>query len=335
MSDTSTPWFYGNTAQEEIDLINKQYADAAKVISGTDYTGQAAAANARAKANLDRYIRESQAYTQNRKNAVLDAYRGLGQQTVGAGRDISGRGLEISDEINRLYETLANTNAATMQRANAASAQNMAGGLVPLSGEAATMAQTLPSYGSNLANYLTAQTGISGASMYDLAAAQQQQGMSYAQNYVDQVNSALAKMRFDAEREAAARMAAAGNASRSKLAELELQRLAAVGELELDAARQARKSRGLAQSMYQYAPQISKTFKDDEVKKLLLQLGMGKEEMEAGDPTRANLNTYLASYLRQAAVENPYLYQSIVMDSAGSPRELLAQQIFQNYNQGS
>lgn len=331
MADFKLPWWQNTEESQAAQQdIRDYYNTLREQVSTQNYGGAASAANAREAAALDRFAAGQTAYGTNRANAVRAAGRDIAKQYAGTGRDIAGRGLSLSDEIDQLYSTLASSNAAAMQQANMASPQNVVGGLAPVSGAAATMQQTVPAYGSNLANYLSTQTGIGAASMYDLASAQQEQANAFAQNYIDQINSAIAKMRFDAEQRAIARIAAAGSARANALDALNLQEAQELADLRRQSSQLYRTGERQARQLYDLAAEFAAARfpkgQEDKLRAELIALGEPKDVVEKVD--RDLLLTFFENYLREAAVQDPTRFQGMVDTRLGSPLDILLSRSF-------
>lgn len=309
-SEGALPWQrqIGGQYVSDVGALDRYYnrsvADLEKSLA--DQEAAALAANAQARASLDRYIAQRQAYGQNRRNAILGAYGNLTQSTVGRGADVAQRGSDLAREIEQLYSQLAATNAETYANANMGAPGMEVGGLAPISGEAAAMMQTIPATGSNLADYLQSAAGIDASSMYDLGRAQGEQGIAYAQNYIDRLNAALAEERYRAEREAAARLGAVGSARSNALAQLNALRNQMLYEQELTRGTEAAKA---VQGIRDLRGLVGGAFEGgfvSDTEKLAKRLGIQDEYNEAKDQLGEDAaNNYVKQTFRSFAVENP------------------------------
>lgn len=309
-----TPWWSteltGKPSQESLAASERYFNERKKLLEETGAMNRqrASAAAAQSRANFERYAQGRKAYGENRRGQILGDWRNLTQQYVGGGRNLAEAGDVLASDIDRMYADLANRQVAAYNQANQPSVDNTVGGLRPVSGEAAMAGQMLPATGSNLGTYLEQQFGVRGAGLYDLARAQQEQGMSYAQNYIDQILSEIEAERYANEQRAASMVGSANAALEQALLENELMQIESLYGTEglyTEAARDLATARGSARGGRAMADRLLQigAIKPSDYNKYLKIFGVNTSDMS--DLTKRSV---LGSELRNLATQDPRVF---------------------------
>jgi hypothetical protein len=169
--------------------------------------------NQQEQAALRNYWNNLNQYGQNRSAALRDMFSGVSAARARAGQSTERAGTNLAADIENLYARLGAQTAQPMMAEGSPTA-----GLAPASGAMATAAQTVPAEGANLANFLAAATGAEARNIYDIAAAQAQQGTSLSQNFLDALTMAEQQAILEQRNRAAARIAQAQQAAAAQSA---------------------------------------------------------------------------------------------------------------------
>lgn len=176
---------------------------------GQSYADQAAAVNAQQQSDLDKYLGTYGQYSQNQAQTILDEFNKIAAESQALAAATRQRGQETASEIDRLYQDYADNAAAAYAGEGLATPASEVSGMVPVSGEAATQAQTVPTYGQSIADYLGREANIAGTGYEALGASQRAQGAGMSQGMRDRYQLLDAQMRYAAAQEAAQRLAGA------------------------------------------------------------------------------------------------------------------------------
>ena len=193
---TATP---SMTAEEAAALYDKYFGG-----GGGGGVSAATGLNRQEEQILRDYWNSVTQYGQNRAQALGDMFSGVSAARARAGQSTERGGTNLAADIENLYSRLGAQASQPMAATGSPTA-----GLAPVSGEMATAAQTIPSEGANLANYLAAATGAEARNIYDIAAAQALQGAGMTQGFMDTLYMAEQAAIADQRNRAAARIAQA------------------------------------------------------------------------------------------------------------------------------
>jgi hypothetical protein len=173
------------------------------------YEQQAANLNAQQQSALDRYLGGYGKYSENQAKAILDEFNKIAADSAALAGATRQRGQDTASEMDRLYQDYADNAAALYAGEGLATPASEVSGMVPVSGEAATQAQTVPTYGQSIADYLGREANIAGTGYEALAASQRAQGAGMSQGMRDRYQLLDLEMRNAAAQEAANRLAGA------------------------------------------------------------------------------------------------------------------------------
>jgi hypothetical protein len=190
-----------------------------KYFGSTGGGGGGAAASALGEQELQilrNYWNTLNQYGTNRAQALNEMFSGVSAARARAGQAVERGGTNLAADIENLYSRLGAQASQPMMAPGSPTA-----GLAPVSGPAATAAQTIGSEGGNLADFLASATGSEARNIYDIASAQALQGAGMTQGFLDMLTMAkqeqLARQRsINAQRVAQANAAAAANASAAR-----------------------------------------------------------------------------------------------------------------------
>jgi hypothetical protein len=173
------------------------------------YEQQAANLNAQQQSALDKYLGGYGKYSENQSKAILDEFNKIAADSAALAGATRQRGQDTASEMDRLYQDYADNAAALYAGEGLATPASEVSGMVPVSGEAATQAQTVPTYGQSIADYLGREANIAGTGYEALAASQRAQGAGMSQGMRDRYQLLDLEMRNAAAQEAANRLAGA------------------------------------------------------------------------------------------------------------------------------
>jgi hypothetical protein len=170
------------------------------------YSGAASGLNATEAAEIERYWRDLQQYGGNRAELLRNMFKGMSAAQARAGAATERGGQQLAADIEALYSQLGADVAGLSADAVAG---GPTGGLVPVSGAAATAPVEMQATGGNLADFLERSTGAQVQNMYDLAGIQGLQGAAMSQGFLDMLTMAEGQARAEARIRAGQRSAAA------------------------------------------------------------------------------------------------------------------------------
>jgi len=204
-------------------------------------------------------------YGTNRAQALNQLFSGVSAARARSGQAVERGGTNLAADIENLYNRLGAQASAPVVAEGSPTA-----GLAPVAGQMATAAQTVPSEGQNLANYLAAATGSEARNIYDIASAQALQGAGMTQGFLDMLAMAeqeqiAQQRRINAQRVANAQQAAANyanqrNAARNQFLFEAEANLLGEGRAAEDAAWQIKYIKATDKNAYKEMEKITKQF---------------------------------------------------------------------------